>query len=107
MTEQGREDEGLAQMHAGVNAYHATGAKMSRPTHLGLLAKTYGTMERRQEGLAVIAEAFVALNETGECCLEAELWRLHGELILQKGKEESQKRRGKSGKHKGNRASRR
>lgn len=103
MTEQEKGDEGLAQMHAGVDAYHATGAKMSRPTHLGLLAKTYGKAGRIQEGLASMAEAFAALEETKECCLEAELWRLHGELILQKGKEERQKGKGKNGKLKGNR----
>ena len=82
MTEQGREAEGLAQMRPGVVAYHATGAEMSRPTHLGLLAKTYGKVGQIKEGFATLAEAFAVMDKTGECRLEAELWRLKGELTL-------------------------
>ena len=87
MTEQGREAEGLAQMRPGVVAYRATGAVMSRPTHLGLLAKTYGKVGQIQEGRAALAEAFAVMDKTGEYCLEAEIYRLKGELLLaQEGK---------------------
>ncbi len=83
MTEQGREAEGLDQMRPGVVAYHATGAEMSRPTHLNLLAKTYGKVGQAEEGLATLADGLAAVNRTGERYLEAELYRLKGELLLQ------------------------
>jgi predicted ATPase len=86
MSEQGREAEGLARMRPGVVAYHATGAEMSRPTQLGLLAKTYGKVGQIQEGLATVAEAFAVMNKTGEYCLEAELYRLKGQLTLAQSK---------------------
>jgi adenylate cyclase len=84
MTEQGREAEGLARMRPGVVAYHAAGAEMSRPAHLGLLAKTYGKVGQLQEECAALAEAFAVMDKTGEYCLEAELYRVKGELVLKK-----------------------
>jgi len=56
---------------------------MSRPSHLGLLAKAYGKVGQVEEGLGALAEAFAVVDKTGECCLEAELYRLKGELVLQ------------------------
>jgi predicted ATPase len=97
MTEQEREAEGLAQMRPGVVAFRATGAVMSRPTHLGLLAKTYGKVGQIPEGLATLAEAFAVMEKTGEYCLEAEMYRLKGELTLQQA---NQKARGKNQKAK-------
>jgi predicted ATPase len=83
MAEQGREAEGLAQMRPGVVAYHDTGAEMSRPTHLGLLAKTYGKVGQAEAGLATLVDGLTVVNRTGERCIEAELYRLKGELRLQ------------------------
>lgn len=73
------------QMIPGLTAYRATGAEMSRPSHLALLAKVYGKIGQVEEGLGALAEAFAVVDKTGECCLEAELYRLKGELLLQQG----------------------
>jgi len=106
MTERGQEAEGLVQMRSGVVAFHATGAEMSRPTHLGLLAKTYGKVRQIQEGLATLAEAFAVMEKTGEDCLAVELYRLKGELVLQsrvrgpESQKERQKAKGKGQKTK-------
>jgi predicted ATPase len=83
LAEQGQGTEGLMQMRPGLTAYRATGAEMSRPSQLVLLAKAYEKIGQVEEGLGALAEAFAVVNKTGECCLEAELYRLKGELVLQ------------------------
>src|SRR5262249_58512900 len=40
--------------------------------------------EQVEEGLTVLAEALAAVNRSEERMYEAELWRLRGELTLQK-----------------------
>lgn len=55
---------------------------MSRPYWLSRLAEAYGKAGQHKEGLALVAEALAALEKTGECFHEAELYRLKGELLL-------------------------
>lgn len=83
LLEQGQREEGLARMRPGIAAYQATGAEMSRPTHVSLLAKAYGKAGLTAEALATLTEAFAIMQRTGEHCLEAELWRLKGEFLWQ------------------------
>jgi predicted ATPase len=86
IAEQGKEAEGCAEIQAGVRAYHATGARMSRPSQLAWLARAHGTAGRVTEGLAVLEEALAIVNDTQERSVEAELWRLKGELTLQQSR---------------------
>lgn len=79
---QGMEAEGLQQVHRAIAAYEATGAVMSRPSHLVLLAKVYGKTGQTEEGLAALAGAVAIMDQTGERSYEAELHRLQGELTL-------------------------
>jgi predicted ATPase len=60
------------------------GSKLSRPDHLALLAEAYGKAGQREEGLTTLAEALALVDETGERFYEAELYRLKGQLTLQK-----------------------
>jgi predicted ATPase len=48
------------------------------------LAEVYGQTERAEEGLNVLAEALARVDNTEEREYEAELYRLEGELTLQK-----------------------
>jgi predicted ATPase len=50
-----------------------------------LLAEAYGKARQAEGGLAVLAEALTVVDKTGERFYEAELYRLYGELTLQKG----------------------
>ena len=75
---------GIEQIRQGVAAFRATGAEIFRPYFLALLAEAYGVAGQAEEGLAVLAEALEAVEKTGERFYEAELWRLKGELTLQK-----------------------
>jgi predicted ATPase len=73
----------IAQIREGLVAWQATGAKLWRPYYLALLAEAYGKAGRTEEGLAALAEALAAVEETEERHYEAELRRLQGELLLQ------------------------
>src|SRR5262249_48694687 len=55
-----------------------------RPYHLALLAEAYGKARRVEEGLTALAEALEVVDNTGERWCEAELYRLKGQLTLQK-----------------------
>jgi tetratricopeptide (TPR) repeat protein len=80
---QGQIEEGLAQMHQGVAARRTTGAELAQPYFLALQAEVYGKMGQREQALALLTEALAAVYTTGERRLEAELYRLKGELLLQ------------------------
>jgi class 3 adenylate cyclase/predicted ATPase len=83
LAKQGQGEEGIAQIHRGLAAWRATGAELTRPYFLALLAEAYGEMGRAEEGLSVLVEALAAADKTGERMYEAELYRLKGTLTLQ------------------------
>jgi predicted ATPase len=93
----GNPEEGLRQLRQGLTAWQATGAELFRPHLLALLAEAYRETCQVEEGLRVIGEAFDAAHKGGMRFYEAELYRLKGELTLQKA---NQKAKGKSQKSK-------
>jgi predicted ATPase len=58
-----------------------------RPFCLSFLADAYLRAEQLTEGLAVVDEALSLISQTQERWIEAELWRLKGELARQTGLE--------------------
>ncbi len=84
LTEQGQGEDGIAQIRQGLAAYQATGAELWRPYFLALLAEAYGKIGQTEEGLTLLAEALAAMDNTGEHQWAAELYRLKGQLTLQK-----------------------
>jgi predicted ATPase len=84
LAEQGRGEAGIAQIRQGLAAQQVTGTELYRPYWLALLAEAYGKVGRAAEGLTALAEALVTVDKTGERSAEAELYRLKGELTLQK-----------------------
>ena len=86
LAEQGRVEEGIAQIRQGLAAYRATGAELWRPYGLALLAEAYGKGGQVEEALTVLAEALALVDKTGERLAEAELYRVKGQLTLQKSK---------------------
>jgi class 3 adenylate cyclase/predicted ATPase len=81
---QGREEEGIAQIHEGLTAFRATGAEMAQTHFLALLAEVYGKVGKAEEGFTVLDKALAMVEKTGERVYEAELYRLKGQLTLQK-----------------------
>ena len=86
LAEQGQVEEGIAQIREGLAAYQATGAELWRPYYLALLAEAYAKDDQVEEGLRAVAEGLAFVERTEERFSEAELYRLKGELILQKFK---------------------
>jgi predicted ATPase/class 3 adenylate cyclase len=82
MVERGQATEGLAQMRQGLMAYRATGADLGLPHFLGWLGEACGSAGQAEEGLHVLAEALLLVENQGQRWWEAELYRLKGELLL-------------------------
>ncbi len=81
LVEEGRTEEGLAQLHQGVMAFRATGAEQVRAYCLALLAEAQGKSGQIEEGLTILTEALGVIAENGERWWEAEAYRLQGELL--------------------------
>jgi predicted ATPase len=79
---QGQGEEGIPQLHQGLAAWQATGARGAGPYYLAMLAEAYGQAGQAEEGLHVLAEALALANAGGERRHEAALYRLKGELLL-------------------------
>ena len=84
LAEQGQEEEGIAQIRQGLSGLQATGAALVRPYIFVMLAQAYGEVGQPEEGLSVLAEALSVAHKTGERWCEAEVYRLKGQLTLQK-----------------------
>ncbi|HXG22487.1 MAG TPA: adenylate/guanylate cyclase domain-containing protein [Methylomirabilota bacterium] len=81
--DQGRKEEGRAQIQGGLAAHRATGAEVYRPYYLALLAEAYGHGGQIEEGFTTMVEALDFVDRSEERFYEAELYRLKGELTLQ------------------------
>jgi predicted ATPase len=82
MAEQGRNEEGIAQIQEGLVAYRATGAELWRPCYLCLLGEACMETGRLDDGLSALTEALAAADENEIRFYEAETHRLKGELLL-------------------------
>jgi class 3 adenylate cyclase/predicted ATPase len=82
LAEQGQEEDGIAQMRQGVTAWRATGAAVFVPTYLATLAEVSGKAGQVEDAQDLLREALALVEDTGERCWEAELYRLQGELLL-------------------------
>jgi predicted ATPase len=83
MAEQGRTQEGIAQIQEGLVNTRATGwSELYRPYGLILLAEACGETGRLDEGLSALTEALAIAEEHGNRQYEAEMHRLKGELLL-------------------------
>jgi class 3 adenylate cyclase/predicted ATPase len=82
LAEDGRADEGIAQMRSGLADYTATGAELWVPDFLALLAETQGRAGQSVAALSIVAQALDQVERTEGRWLEAELHRLRGELLL-------------------------
>jgi DNA-binding winged helix-turn-helix (wHTH) protein/predicted ATPase len=79
--EQGRFDEGIAELHRSLDAYRAIGADSGLPQYFALLAEGYARAGQRAEALEAVRQALEVMERTDERWWEADLHRLHGELL--------------------------
>lgn len=87
---EGKADEGIAQMHQGLAIMKATGIQTCFTRLLARLAVVNLKTGRFDEGLAAIAEASEVRCKFDEKYMEAEHYRLKGELLLRKGESENE-----------------
>jgi predicted ATPase len=71
-------EEGIGQMREGIAALRAIGAAVTLPSSLASLAGAYGQAGEIGRALDLLDEALGIVDENGECCWEAELYRLKG-----------------------------
>ena len=67
----------------GLAASEATGSGVFKPLHLGLLAEALVLAGKIDKGLAAIEDGLPTSVASGEKSWDAELHRLHGELVPQ------------------------
>ncbi len=89
LTQRGQLEEGIEQMHQGLADYYATGARSLVLLPL-LLIEAHLRMGHVAEGLAELEKTFSAIEKTGEGTIEAELYRLKGELLRMGGVNEGE-----------------
>jgi predicted ATPase len=85
LAEQGQVEEGILHMRQVIADDTVSGGLWTQ-SFLALLAEVYGKAAQVEEGLNTLAEASATVDKTGERYYEAELYRLKGELTLQKFK---------------------
>jgi predicted ATPase len=84
LAEQGQCEEGIAQLRQGLAAFRATSAEIALPHYIGALVEACARAGQIEEGLLAVSKALGFVEKNNERFYEAELWRLRGELILQK-----------------------
>jgi predicted ATPase len=80
LAELGQADEGIAQLLQAIARWRAVSARSLVPYFLALLADAYATTGQAEEALTTLAEALAITEQTHEGYMEAELYRLKGEL---------------------------
>src|SRR5260370_41571465 len=78
----GTRKRGLRRYKEGLAAYRATGAELSRPYFLCLLAEACMETGRFDDGLRALTEALNAADEHENRHYEAEIHRLKGAVLL-------------------------
>ena len=82
LTAEGLLDDGIARLRAGLTALRSTGGEVLMPYFMSLLAQASASAGQIEEGLRLLAEAQVTLDDGAERWFQAELHRLKGELTL-------------------------
>jgi predicted ATPase len=77
----GGEQDGIAEIQAGLQAHRASGVALRVPHYLSLLAEAFTRMSRYDEAVGSLREAQEVIEQTGERRWEAEIYRLQGALL--------------------------
>jgi hypothetical protein len=62
-------------------AYFAAEAKLYKPTNCMVLAECCAVVERIEDGISMVEQAFSAMQETSERWTEPETWRVKANLL--------------------------
>ena len=81
----GQREPGFAELRDGLGRFRATGSKLEVPYRLGRAAEAFQYGGQVQESMALVSDAFQAIDLFGEHSYEAELHRIKGSLLLELG----------------------
>ena len=81
----GHTEEGLAHLQEALGTSGGRGTIRDRAYHLSLLVEVWAQVGQTATGLEALTEALATLPTSGACWWEAELHRLRGTLLLQRG----------------------
>jgi len=76
----GKAQDAIQMFTSGIGAYRSTGATIWRPLHLSHLARAYAELGQFDDAWSCICEAMTTLKTTKEKWLEAEAYRMAGEI---------------------------
>jgi len=79
---QGQGKEGVRQMDQGLLAAEAIGVELCRPYFLARLAEAHASLGQIESGFRVLRKALEVVEKNEERTWEAEIHRLHGDLML-------------------------
>jgi len=79
---EGNHNTGIIRIRDAMATLHETGGELIHNYALSLLAESYLKGREPEKGLAAVAEAFKVIESSGQHMLEAEFWRLRGELLV-------------------------
>lgn len=89
----GRTDEGLAGMRAGLDEYHATGAELGRVYFTATLAEAHARAGQGEEARRLLDDALALTTARSERYFTAELHRLRAGLLGDRAAAEAELRR--------------
>jgi class 3 adenylate cyclase/tetratricopeptide (TPR) repeat protein len=87
LAERGRYDDGIAELRQGVATWQATGSFLNQTIAHAMLGYCLAKAGRSDEALAVLEAEMSAATERQELHFAPELYRLKGEILLQRGLE--------------------
>jgi tetratricopeptide (TPR) repeat protein len=86
MISNGKREEGLAEITAGISAHSGMEAGVYQPFGISLLVNGLMAVGRFDDALGALARGFAVSEKTGERFYLAELWRLRGEALGKQGR---------------------
>jgi predicted ATPase len=84
---------GLAEIREGIRGLRRIGLRLGQSVLLSIYADACLEVDELQEGLAAVDAGLIHSRDTTEAFLEAELWRLRGELLLRRAPARGRSRR--------------
>ena len=90
LTQEGQTETGIEHLCQGAAGWRSQGSELLQPYWLALLADAYGKTRQVNRALAAVTEALNIVDQTGETFYQPELYRLHGELMLQQANSQPQ-----------------
>jgi len=86
LAEGGDGARGLAQIHEGLGVLRLTGQRLGNSLLLALLAEACLRLRHLDEALAAADEGLTHSRDTTERLFEAELWRVRGQILLERAR---------------------